>query len=261
MTPYPSIARDSRTFSEIFISYLKAWNKEIPGMESEESLTEYGNELSQKAKAIAAQHTEVEDGDKLIDDVLRHSIRKFDSARGRFEKLFERNLRERFRKEFARGRSKKRKRRWATLNFLSPSKQNARELEVDYKRWSLRLLNWASVRLDEHTRICLERRRNGVPYKKIADELGTSEQSLLSRYGGIKLPKLVQTEIRRMVSEMPEEHLLLLARHLEEEAGFPRRKVNELLRTAIPARKPVPLLEEKTLLEKIWKKSKIFSEN
>lgn len=257
--PYMDAVKDARNFPQLFAGYLSEWPEvswdflQYPW----ETIEQYGEHLLRVAQAVAAKFPGIDiwdghrDNNCLLEEVLRSSMRKYAASKGTFARFFERNLRERLRKETARGAQREARRvlqeREAALAGQRRLTQ-ADEVAATCRRWAVRLLDLAAERLDSQTQVYLRMRRNGASTEDIAPALGIPERSVLNRYGGQKLRRRVREQVRKLVLSLPKLHRRLLVRHLLDEVGLSPGVVEELIGIPVVAEDSVPVMEEEALL-------------
>jgi hypothetical protein len=258
---YPPSSEDARTFEELFKAYLLQQSSIEPNLHAER--------LFRQALAITNEFPGVDLWDCLR-PALQHTIKWHDAKKGPFDKLFERNLRERLRKASARNAVEETRRAQGERRYAEESRRRRNEHDdqaVAFMRWSRYLLDAVTARLDYQTRVYLDMRREGAAVRDIAEALKVSEESLGNKYGGKKLVRRVRREICRMVLDLTDHQRGLLIRHLLEEAGLTIGQVEHLLRVPVQLVSCVPVLEEEAILgslgwmENILKNNWPFSAN
>ena len=187
----------------------------------------------------------------VLTPALQHTIKWHDAKKGPFDKLFERNLRERLRKANARNAEEETRRANGERRYAEEARRRRSEHDdqaVAFERWSRYLLDAVTLRLDYQARVYLVMRREGIAVRDIAKALKVNEESLWNKYGGKKLVLRVRREICRMVLDLTDHQRGLLIRHLLEEAGLTIGQVEDLLRVPVQQVSCVPVLEEEAIL-------------
>ena len=252
---YPPMSDDAHTFEELFNAYLLQVSSIDPNLHTER--------LFRQVQAIAKEFPAVDIWDYL-DSALQHTINWHDPKKGRFDKLFERNLRERLRKASARNAEEETRRAQGERRYAEESRQRRSEHDaqaVAFERWSRYLLDAVTLRLDYQARVYLDMRRDGTAVRDIAETLNVSEESLGNKYGGKKLVMRVRREICRMVLDLTDHQRGLLIRHLLDEAGLTIGQVEHLLRIPVQLVSCVPVLEEEAILGSLGWLEKISENN
>jgi hypothetical protein len=249
---YPSYARNARTFAELFRDYSMDWplpsfvDASLPPWGGDK---EYAEHLLGRAKHVASQFPEADLWDEHLEETLRQSMQAYDPQKGKFDRLFERNLLRRLRRERARN-SERAARERAQAKEAAQVRRPApvNDAAASYGRWSVYLLDRAYPHLDHATRTYLDLRRTGASVSVIADTLQVPEQSLHNRHGGAKLGRQVRRAVQQVVTALPPDHQALLVRHLLDEAGLSPDQVRELVGPVSVPLTGVPVLEEDDVL-------------
>jgi hypothetical protein len=244
---YPPHARGARTFAELYAAYRLTW----PAAEADAEAD--ADHLLRLAHKVAAKFPDIELWDPL-EECLQHTMRHYEPDKGRFDKLFQRNLRELLRKKSARAaekqaKEKRRERHAVAVHHEALLRRAGDAASAAWKRWAGRLLDLVAVRLDEQTRTYLRMRRDEAAVKEIAEVLGVTEKTLWNKFGGNKLAGKIQQEVRLLVLELPAEHRQLLLRHLLEDSGLTQADVERLLGVEVVGDGVGPVLGEESLLE------------
>jgi hypothetical protein len=252
------LARGEPTFLNLCTRYSDFWG--VQGADA--------HQLLRVARAVASEFPSVAWWD-CVDDVLLHTFQAFQPGMAAFATLFERNLRERLKRDAARAAEDAREEREALAVYAVIMRHTRKDERAEaYARWSNYLFEQAVARLDWQTREYLRLRLDGTPVKAIAKHLGVTEKTLWNKYGNWdregnqKLAERVRREVRRLVLELPDKHRRLLVRHLRDEAGLSAADVERLLGHALGLFAPADrsrVLEEEDLLELLgWDKSVAF---
>jgi hypothetical protein len=262
---YPSYSKQACTFEELLQTYSYDWLELARETIYDKSFdwAAFAGHLLHLAHTIVADYPGVDLWD-CIEPALRHTMTWYESKKGPFDKLFERNFREQVRKTAARDAQTtartRRREGHAVFMHTEIRRRNApvNEVAAAYKRWSMYLLDAVTERFDQQTRTYVEMRRDGASVKKIAEALGLAEKTVWNKFGGEKLAHTVQQEVRCLVLGLPDEHRKMLARHLLEEAELTTTQVKRLLGVALLPDPSVRLVEEEPLLTTLgWASGKI----
>jgi hypothetical protein len=174
LPPYPEDPRDIRTFDDLFFAYLLEW----PAAFSADAgfrwryLDEYSTHLLSLARDVAREYPETDLWD-VLEPALRGAMKGYDAAKkATFDWLFERTLRERFRKHRARTVERACRRQAAEQAYAKVDAQGERVAESTFRRWSEVMLKAAGPHLDPDARSYLEMRWADAPVAAIAQALG-----------------------------------------------------------------------------------------
>jgi hypothetical protein len=188
----------------------------------------------------------------VVPKVLEHSLDDFDVDKGRFDRLFMRNLLRRM------GRDQRRQSDRESLvgrgiqaheELVRSRLATAPEREDSFKLWARRLLECALADLDDRDAAYWVMRKDGIDVGRIAQALGMTVGGLKNRYGGKRFETLVRRRMRRVVRDVKADDRRLLARHLVERAGLSGAEVDLLLGVPTRLDDTVPVLEEHCLLK------------
>src|SRR6266545_201116 len=133
------------TLAELFDAYLWEWPEAAADAYAERwpNCRAYADYLLRLAQRVATEFPKTEMWDHLA-EALRHSMRWYDARKGPFDKLFEKNWRERLRKATARAREQARRRRQAEKEYaLSRAGRAADDADSAFDRWAALLLDRA----------------------------------------------------------------------------------------------------------------------
>jgi hypothetical protein len=250
-SPYPAYSFTARTFAELFRTYSMDWPlaylmdaSRFPWKDPDD----FAAHLESRAKHILKKSPQVDFWD-AVPDVLESSLKGYDPKKGPFDRLFEQNLRRRLKRDRVRAaehaaEETNNNRQAALAGLLDRSAEG----EDPFKRWTVFILEQAYKRMDERTLAYWQRRQLKMDVRSIAQELGVSESYLRNRYGGEKFDRLVERAVRRVILDLPTEHLRLLTRHLRDEAGLGQSQIELLVGFAVVVDERVRLLDEAELL-------------